>query len=75
MSHAAMTNLAESVAANQRARARRRRSVASSGLWYVLLTAIAVLGAASEGGHRHGLLLGPRRQGLLRGGAVDWREH
>jgi putative chitobiose transport system permease protein len=43
MSNAAMTNLAESVAANQRARARRRRSVASSGLWYVLLTAIAVI--------------------------------
>jgi len=38
-----MGNLAESVAANQRARARRRRSVASSGLWYIVLTAIAVI--------------------------------
>ena len=43
MSSASMANLAESVAANQRARARRRRSVASNGLWYVLLTAIAVI--------------------------------
>jgi putative chitobiose transport system permease protein len=38
-----MSQLAESVAANQRARSRRRRSVASSALWYVLLTAIAVI--------------------------------
>jgi putative chitobiose transport system permease protein len=43
MSHATMANLAESVAASQRARARKRRSVASSGLWYLLLTAIAVI--------------------------------
>ena len=43
MSSASMANLAESVAANQRARARKRRSVASNGLWYVLLTAIAVI--------------------------------
>jgi putative chitobiose transport system permease protein len=43
MSHASMANLAESVAANQRARARRRRSVASNGMWYLVLTAIAVI--------------------------------
>ena len=38
-----MNQIAESVAANQRARARRRRGVASSALWYILLTAIAVI--------------------------------
>ena len=43
MSVAGMSQLAESVAANQRARSRRREKVASSALWYVLLTAIAVV--------------------------------
>ena len=43
MSVAGMNQIAESVAANQRARARRRRGAASSALWYVLLTAIAVI--------------------------------
>ena len=38
-----MSQLAESVAANQRARSRRRRRAASSALWYLLLTAIAVI--------------------------------
>jgi len=38
-----MNQIAESVAANQRARSRRRRGAASSALWYVLLTAIAVI--------------------------------
>src|SRR6188474_3512838 len=43
MSVAGMNQIAESVAANQRARSRRRRGRASSALWYVLLTAIAVI--------------------------------
>src|SRR6186997_854857 len=43
MSVAGMNQIAESVAANQRARSRRRRGVASSALWYILLTAIAVI--------------------------------
>src|SRR3954454_15523780 len=43
MSHAAMGNLAESIEANQRARARRRRSVASNGGWYVVLSIIAFI--------------------------------
>jgi putative chitobiose transport system permease protein len=43
MSVAGMSQIAESVAANQRARARRRRGVASSALWYIVLTAIAVI--------------------------------
>jgi len=40
---AGMNQIAESVAANQRARSRRRRGRASSALWYLLLTAIAVI--------------------------------
>src|SRR6187549_947513 len=43
MSVAGMNQIAESVAANQRARSRRRRGAASSAVWYVLLTAIAVI--------------------------------
>ena len=43
MSVAGMNQIAESVAANQRARSRRRRGRASSALWYLLLTAIAVI--------------------------------
>jgi putative chitobiose transport system permease protein len=43
VSVAGMSQIAESVAANQRARARRRRGVASSALWYIVLTAIAVI--------------------------------
>ena len=43
MSVAGMSQLAESVAANQRARSRKRKKVASNALWYVLLTAIAVV--------------------------------
>jgi putative chitobiose transport system permease protein len=43
MTTAGMSQIAESVAANQRARARRRRGVASSALWYIVLTAIAVI--------------------------------
>ncbi len=46
MTSAPMTQLAESVAVNQRARTRRRRtprSVASTALWYVILTLIAVI--------------------------------
>ena len=46
MTSAPMTQLAESVAVNQRARTRRRRtrrSVASTALWYAILTFIAVI--------------------------------
>lgn len=43
MSVAGMSQIAESVAANQRARSRRRRGAVSSALWYLLLTAIAVI--------------------------------
>ncbi len=38
-----MIQLAEPVAALQRARSRRRRRFVSNGLWYILLTAIAVI--------------------------------
>jgi putative chitobiose transport system permease protein len=43
MSNAGMIQLAEPVAALQRARGRRRRRFVTNGLWYVLLTAIAVI--------------------------------
>ena len=43
MSHAAMSELAEPVAVLQRRRRARGRRIVSSGLWYVLLTAIAVI--------------------------------
>jgi putative chitobiose transport system permease protein len=43
MSHAAMTELAEPVAGLQRRRRARTRGVLSSGLWYVVLTLIAVI--------------------------------
>ncbi len=43
MTTASMSQLADSVAANRRARSRRRRNLVSNGLWYVLLTAIAVV--------------------------------
>jgi putative chitobiose transport system permease protein len=38
-----MSQLAEAVSADQRARTRRRRTVVSTGLWYVALTAVAVI--------------------------------
>ncbi len=43
MSNAGMIQLAEPVAAMQRARGRRRRRLVTNGLWYILLTAIAVI--------------------------------
>ena len=43
MSHAAMTELAEPVAVLQRRRRSRARGVVSSGLWYIVLTLIAVI--------------------------------
>jgi putative chitobiose transport system permease protein len=43
MSGAAISRRAESVAAGERARARKRRTFVSNGLWYLVLTAIAVI--------------------------------